>query len=128
MGFLNSLFGSNPDASAPSFEWKHLLTTDQLDQITQQSHEKPILLFKHSTRCSISRMALKQFEREFDIEDKITPYYLDLIANREVSNAIAQQFFVTHQSPQVLVIKDGKSVYNASHSEISANKIKGIEL
>lgn len=123
MGFLDNIFGSTNIDSSSNFEWNQLLSIDQLDAITKESAEKPILLFKHSTRCSISRMALKQFEREFNAQDKVTPYYLDLIANRDVSNDIASRFGVMHQSPQVLLIKNGKSVYSASHSDISADKI-----
>lgn len=123
MGFLDNIFGSTNNDSGSRFEWNQLLSIDQLATITKESSEKPILLFKHSTRCSISRMALKQFERDFSAFDKVTPYYLDLIANRDVSNDIANRFGVMHQSPQILLIKDGKSIYNASHSDISAGKI-----
>ncbi len=128
MGFLNTIFGSTLGDSDSNFEWRQLLTIDQMNTITTESHNQPIVIFKHSTRCSISRMALKQFEREFSSEDKVTPYFLDLIANRDVSNEIAAKFMVTHQSPQIIVIKDGKSIYNASHSDISADKIKKLEL
>ena len=124
MGFLDNLFGSAKVENSSSFDWKNLLSIQQLELITEDSNTKPILIFKHSTRCSISRMALKQFEREFDYQDKVTPYFLDLIANRDVSDDIASRFHVTHQSPQVLLIKDGKSIYDASHSDISAEKIK----
>ncbi len=124
MGFLDNLFGSAKVENSSSFDWKNLLSIQQLELITEDSNTKPILIFKHSTRCSISRMALKQFEREFDYQDKVTPYFLDLIANRDVSDDIASRFHVTHQSPQVLLIKDGKSIYDASHSDISAEKVK----
>jgi bacillithiol system protein YtxJ len=70
-------------------------------------------------------MALKQFENEFNISDKVTPYFLDLIVHREISNEIANRFGVTHQSPQLIVIKDGKAIYNASHSDIDAEELKG---
>ncbi len=128
MGFLNSIYGSTPSDSSSKFKWNQLLTIDQLNTLTNESHNQPVVIFKHSTRCSISRMALKQFEREFNNEDKVTPYFLDLIENRDVSNEIATKFMVTHQSPQILVIKDGKSIYDASHSDISADKIKSLEL
>ena len=123
MGFLDNIFGSTNSSNESSFDWKNLLSIEQLEMITEDSNTKPILIFKHSTRCSISRMALKQFEREFDFQDKVTPYFLDLIVNRDVSNDIASRFHVMHQSPQVLLIKNGKSIYNASHSDINAEKI-----
>jgi bacillithiol system protein YtxJ len=63
-------------------------------------------------------MALKQFENEFNLEDKVTPYYLDLLEFRPISNEIAGRFGVMHQSPQIILIKDGNAVYTASHSDI----------
>jgi bacillithiol system protein YtxJ len=89
------------------------------------SHQKPVAIFKHSTRCSISRMALKQFENEFDLEGSVMPYFLDLINYRDISNEIATRFEVYHQSPQLLLIKEGKSIYDASHSDIDALELKG---
>ena len=68
-------------------------------------------------------MALKQFENEFNSSDKVTPYFLDLIAHRDISNAIADQFGVRHESPQLILIKDGKAVYNVSHSDIDAEEL-----
>jgi bacillithiol system protein YtxJ len=88
------------------------------------SNEKPVVIFKHSTRCSVSRFALKQFENEFDLEDKVEAYFLDLLEHRAISNEIASRFGVYHQSPQLLLIKDGKSVYDVSHSDIDAGELK----
>ena len=96
----------------------------QLNEIISLSSEKPVLIFKHSTRCSVSRMVLKQFESEFDLEDQVTPYFLDLLEHRDVSNAIAEQFKVVHQSPQLLLIKNGMSEYDASHSAIEVAELR----
>ena len=96
----------------------------QLNEIILLSSEKPVLIFKHSTRCSVSRMVLKQFESEFDLENQVTPYFLDLLEHRDVSNAIAEQFKVVHQSPQLLLIKNGMSVYDASHSAIEVAELR----
>jgi bacillithiol system protein YtxJ len=74
--------------------WNALTDLEQLNEIISLN-EKPVVIFKHSTRCSISRMALKQFENEFDFSDKVTPYFLDLIAHREISNGIASRFGVS---------------------------------
>jgi bacillithiol system protein YtxJ len=87
------------------------------------SNEKPVAIFKHSTRCSVSRMALKQFENEFNSSDKVTPYFLDLIEYRAISNEIASRFGVTHQSPQLILVKEGKAIYNVSHSDIDAEEL-----
>lgn len=96
----------------------------QLNEIINESTENPVLLFKHSTRCSISRMALIQFENEFDLQLKVKPYFLDLLEHRDISNEIAIRFDVVHQSPQLILIKDGKATYNASHSDIEVEVLK----
>lgn len=105
-------------------EWKELTEQSQLEQLKTQSEEQPILIFKHSTRCSISRFALKQFENEFDLQDKITTYYLDLLNHRDISNEIAFQFNVQHQSPQLLFLKNRVVVYHTSHENIDATELK----
>lgn len=130
MSLFNSLFGNsgesdNKDTNQNSLNWNALTDINQLDSIVSESEEKPVVIFKHSTRCSISRMALKNFEREYDFdEDEVTPYFLDLLEHRDISNEIAQKFQVIHQSPQLLLIKNGKSVYDVSHSEIDAEALK----
>ncbi|HQW69252.1 MAG TPA: bacillithiol system redox-active protein YtxJ, partial [Flavobacterium sp.] len=104
--------------------WRQLTDLGQLNEIVEVSNEKLVLIFKHSTRCSISRYSLKQFENEFTFEDKIVPYFLDLIAHRDVSNEIAQRFGVFHESPQIILIKEGKAIYDASHESIDAKKLE----
>lgn len=126
MSFFKNIFGSseNPNESNIKMDWEPLNFIGQLDEIIAESKNKPVAIFKHSTRCSISRMALKQFENEFDFPEKVTPYFLDLIAFREISNDIASRFGVQHQSPQLILIKNGKAVYNVSHSDIDAGELK----
>jgi bacillithiol system protein YtxJ len=124
MSFLKNIFGSNEEKQSVSkVGWRPLTDLGQLNEIIDLSIEKPVLIFKHSTRCSISRMVLKQFENEFDLQDKVIPYYLDLLEFRNVSNEIAIRFRVTHQSPQIILVKDGKAVYNASHESIDICKL-----
>ena len=101
--------------------WKVLEHIDQIDNIINESWNKPVLIFKHSTRCIISKMALKNFESDFLLHNIIDAYYLDLIAHRNISNEIAEVFAVEHQSPQILLIKDGVAVYAVSHESIDAN-------
>ncbi|MFA9191181.1 bacillithiol system redox-active protein YtxJ [Flavobacterium sp. FZUC8N2.13] len=127
MSFFKDIFGSDETPKQPEskMNWVLLTDIDQLGEIIFNSNEKPAVIFKHSTRCSVSRMALKQFENDFDLQEEVTPYFLDLIAYREVSNEIANRFNVYHESPQILLIKDGKSVYDASHSDIIAGDLKG---
>ena len=125
MSIFNSIFGTSENNVNPSkINWVPLTDLGQLNEISQISNEKPVIIFKHSTRCSISRMALKQFENEFDLLDKVTPYFLDLITFRDISNEIASRFEVVHQSPQLLLIIGGKSVYDVSHSSIDADELK----
>ncbi len=69
-------------------------------------------------------MALKNFELEYDLNDKIDAYFLDLLNFRAISNEIANKFEVVHQSPQLLLIKNGNSVYNVSHDSIDAQELK----
>lgn len=130
MSLFNSLFGNsgesdNKDTNQNGLNWNSLTQIEQLDAIVAASVEKPVVIFKHSTRCSISRMALKNFEREYNLEEsEVAPYFLDLLQHRDISNEIAQKFQVIHQSPQLLLIKNGKSVYDVSHSEIDAEALK----
>lgn len=129
MSFLNKLFGNseesdNKDTNQNSLHWNALTELKQLDFIAEESEEKPVVIFKHSTRCSISRMALKNFEREYLDENEASLYFLDLLNHRDISNEIADRFHVIHQSPQLLLIKNGKLVYDVSHSEIDAEALK----
>lgn len=127
MGILNRIFSGEggtqhrPDSPVRTdVKWEHLVSASQLDEISRQSAEYPVLIFKHSTRCSISSMALSRIEKGWDFEPgQIKAWYLDLIAYREVSNQIAAQFGIPHESPQVILLINGKAVYDASHSAIS---------
>lgn len=107
-------------------KWNKLVSVDTLEQIREDSKSHPIVIFKHSTSCSISAMALNRLERSWDdAEMEITEaYYLDLLSFRDISNAIVEKFGIDHQSPQVLVIKDGICVYDNSHMGISYQDIK----
>ena len=127
MSFFDKMFGNNDSkvTSSSRVKWNTLTELQQLDTIVEESAEVPVLLFKHSTRCSISRMALKSFEREYAIEeDAVKAYFIDLLAHRDISNEIASRFGVQHQSPQILLIKDGEAIYHTSHSDIDAATIK----
>src|SRR5690554_8182302 len=99
MNFFNRLFSSGEsDKESVSIPWRELDTMAQLDQIVKDSQDKPIALFKHSTRCGISSMALNRFEKNYNFtEDQITLYYLDLISYRNISNEISFKFGVMHE-------------------------------
>lgn len=102
--------------------WKDLNDLAQLAAIQEESKTRPVVLFKHSTRCSISSMAKSRLERA-GAPEGISFYLLDLIRFRSVSNQIAADFGILHQSPQVLLISDGHCIYNESHSAISMDEI-----
>ncbi|MCG8323244.1 MAG: bacillithiol system redox-active protein YtxJ [Cytophagales bacterium] len=107
-------------------EWRKLENRETLLNIKEESEKKPVLIFKHSTRCSISSMAIDRLARSWK-DDEINPhclYYLDLIAYRSISNQIEEMFQVPHQSPQILIIKNGRCVYDNSHMGINYQDIK----
>jgi bacillithiol system protein YtxJ len=101
--------------------WIDLVSPEQIQVIKSESNESPVLIFKHSTTCSISAMAFHRLQRK-PFGTKF--YYLDLRANREVSNLVATTFDVEHESPQVLIIDKGVAVYHRSHSDIIPDDIR----
>ena len=124
MGLFNSIFKSTTEMNTPQepkVSWIPLTAMNQLDQIKEISNNETVLVFKHSTRCGISRMVLKQFEKQFDPSlSNLKLFYLDLLNHRDVSNEIAETFQVLHQSPQLLVIQHGVVVAHASHDAITS--------
>jgi bacillithiol system protein YtxJ len=101
--------------------WTSLDSANQIDAIKHNTGYS--LIFKHSTRCSISMMAKKRFEMDMDkLPADIHLYFLDLIKYREISNQVAQDFQVYHESPQMLVIKDGECILDQSHGAISVDE------
>ena len=103
-------------------EWIHLTDEEQLNNIIEKSQEKAQVIFKHSNRCSISSVALQRLQKA-NQPGGIDFYFLDLIKFRSVSNKIAEIFKVRHESPQVLLIKDGKCIFNESHLGIDMHEI-----
>lgn len=106
-------------------QWIQLTSEQELQNAINNSLEKPVLLFKHSTRCSISKTVLDRLVRNWKDTDseKITPYYLDLLEYRSLSNAIASLLNIEHESPQALVVHKNKVVYHASHFDIGYTEI-----
>jgi bacillithiol system protein YtxJ len=102
-----------------SMKWNELKSPDQIDMIREESKSKPVLIFKHSSRCSVSQLTLDRLQRKWSAQASvIKPYFLDLIAFRDISNRVAEQFSVEHESPQVLLIRDGNVIYDRSHFDI----------
>ena len=108
-------------------DWIDLTNESQLSSLIVESSDKPVLIFKHSTRCGVSRMALKSFEKNYDIDSsEVKLYFLDLLKFRKLSNEISYKLNIIHQSPQVIVVRDKKVVYHDSHYGISVSSIKRV--
>jgi bacillithiol system protein YtxJ len=107
-------------------KWNQLKAVDQLDEIKKESVEQPILIFKHSTRCNISRASLDRLERKWNEQEmeNIKPYFLDLLNHRDISSSIVEHFKVEHESPQILLIMKGEAVLDQSHFSIDYDQIK----
>ena len=105
--------------------WIPLESVDQVNQIVERAKDITCVIFKHSTRCSISSMAKFRLEGDWDIsENKVEAYYLDLIAHRDISNYITEELSVFHESPQIILLKDGEVVYDESHLDITVDDLK----
>lgn len=105
--------------------WHHITSLDDVNTIIDHSRVTPCIILKHSTRCPISSMAMRRLEMNWDIKEAdLQTYFLDLIRYRDISNHVAATFGVAHESPQVLLIKDGKAVYNASHLDIRIDELR----
>ena len=103
--------------------WKNLEQLISLEEIDKASFTHPILIFKHSTRCSISDVAKARLDKEENLNG-VDFYYLDLIKHRDISNALAEKYNVHHESPQILLINKGECVYDESHIGITMAEIK----
>lgn len=124
MGLLDKLFGDSTSSGESKQEdatpWINLTTIEQLDDIVERSKTKTQFIFKHSTRCGISRMVISQFKKSYQLsENEADLYYLDLLNYRTISGGIAEKFQVMHESPQLVVIKNGIVVAHKSHSAIN---------
>lgn len=121
MGFFDKLKSQREIVKEEIVEvpWNMLNSIEQLDTIVEESKEKPVAIFKHSTKCGISRGVLKIFERNYSLpENQVKLYFLDLLQHRDISNEIASRFKVQHESPQMIIIKDGVVVSHDSHHSI----------
>ncbi|MGJ8760467.1 bacillithiol system redox-active protein YtxJ [Polaribacter sp. AHE13PA] len=125
MSIFNKIFGAKEDATSKVqkvsyLNWIPLTSIEQLEEIKEISKTEAVLIFKHSTRCGISSMVIKQFEKLFTEEHQnLKVYYLDLLNYRDISDEVGFTFQVMHQSPQLIAVKNGVSIENASHYEIT---------
>jgi len=118
MSVLDRILGTSKKA----LNWKELTSLDALDAADKESHNRPVVLFKHSIRCGTSAFAKERLE-SLPINDTFDFYYLDLITYRGVSDEIARRYKVIHQSPQIIILKKGVATFNTSHHSISPEGI-----
>lgn len=105
--------------------WKNLNSLEQLDEIQKESYEKLVVIFKHSTRCGISLHAKHNLESAWDFKaGDLDFYYLDLLRHRDISNEIAKRYSVIHQSPQIILFKNGSAIFDTSHNAINVEHLK----
>jgi bacillithiol system protein YtxJ len=128
MSLFKNIFTSSSETKEKAISnvsWTPLTSLSQLEEIKKLSKTAPIAIFKHSTRCGISSMVIKRFEKSFGEDLKnLKVYYLDVLNYRDISDEVGYEFQVMHQSPQLLVIKDGVVVANASHYDITSIDLK----
>ncbi|SEF59776.1 bacillithiol system protein YtxJ [Halpernia humi] len=126
MGFFDQLFGGNDENEYEQTSWQELESVEEYREAVNHSFEKPVLFFKHSTTCFISKTIKKNLEKQIsqsDDKDKVDLYYLDLLHFRPISNLMANDLDVTHQSPQAILIKNGEVKYSASHNSIDFHDV-----
>lgn len=124
MSFFDKIFGGNNETPDQKSFWKNIEKEEDLEKAIELSYQHKIAIFKHSTSCFISRTVLKNFEKEVDGSDKKPElYFLDLLAHRPISNKIAEDLGIRHESPQLIVIENGKPINSASHQDISLSQI-----
>jgi len=125
MGLFKNIFKASEPKEEKVLPWIPLNSTAQLSYISEKSKTKTQIVFKHSTRCGISSMVMRQFKASYTLTDKeVDLYYLDLLSYREVSNEVGYKFQVFHESPQILIIKNKEVVTHASHGGINAIELE----
>lgn len=126
MGFFKKLLGNDVDTKQEEkvLPWIFLTDIGQLEEIKKDSFSKPQIIFKHSTRCGISSMVMNKFVKSYEIDNELVNlHYLDLLSYRDVSDEIGYTFGVMHQSPQLLIVKNGEVIKHSSHYDINSNVI-----
>ena len=127
MGIFDKIFGKDEEKKSMSneLEWYNLSSIEDLNAALEYSYEQPILIFKHSTRCSISSSAIDRLKRNWNGEEvNIRAFYLDLLSHRDISAEIAERLSVDHQSPQMIIVVQGVAIFNSSHMNIDFDDVK----
>lgn len=126
MGLFSRLFNGNSETNEEKqLPWLDVTELSQLKAVKEKSGTKTQIIFKHSIRCGISRMVMNQFVEDFNFDNgEVDLYYIDVINHRDVSNAVANIFDLVHESPQLLVVKNGLVVAHESHGSINSMDLK----
>lgn len=107
--------------SRPSLNWIEIQSEEDLEKVLASAEK--VAIFKHSTRCPVSSMAQNRIETSWEEDTNQTPIYLlDLIRYRDLSNKIASKLGVGHQSPQLILVQNGKAFYDSSHHMIQSKE------
>ncbi|WP_228235801.1 bacillithiol system redox-active protein YtxJ [Allomuricauda sp. M10] len=119
MGIFDSVFGKKEKQEQKQLPWIELNDRTQLDMILEKSNQRAQVIYKHSSTCGISSMVLNMFTNSYDLETDCDLYFLTIQHHRDISNEIAHKFRVRHESPQMLIIKDGEVTFHTSHGAIA---------
>ncbi|MDP9959663.1 bacillithiol system redox-active protein YtxJ [Chryseobacterium lathyri] len=124
MSFFDKIFGGKENNPECQSFWKKIESEEDLAKAIEASYHHRVAIFKHSTRCFISKTVLKNFEKEIDgLNNKPDLYFLDLLEYRSISNKISEDLGIRHESPQLIIIEEGKVINSASHEDISISQI-----
>lgn len=108
-------------------EWNHLNDEQEVERLIEESYQRPVALFKHSTRCGISHFVKDSLHSNWRLNsEKLGFYLIDLLNFRQLSNHVAERFGIAHQSPQLILLHEGKPIYNASHQAISVDELHAV--
>jgi bacillithiol system protein YtxJ len=106
-------------------DWIELTSVSQCEAVLTRFTDAPVIIFKHSTACSVSGKAFDHLKVNYKLKKKpVLFYYLDLLNHRDISTLIEQQTGIKHHSPQVIVWHNGKVLYSVTHQEINWKEIK----
>lgn len=126
MGLFDKMFKSEREIAKEEIDkiyWNHITEEKDIEDLEKRSFTKPVIIFKYSTRCGISRITLRQFEKDLPDNIDVEYYFMDLVKYRSLSNEIAERYKVRHESPQLIVLKEGQLVHHSSHQSINAAKL-----
>ena len=127
MSFFDKIFGGKEEPKEQKSYWNRIESENDLKVAIENSYARKIAIFKHSTSCFISKTVLRNFEKDIEsleqTDDIAELYFLDLLAYRSLSNKIAEDLGIRHESPQLIVVENGKAINNASHQSISINQL-----